>query len=220
MCGRFAAGHLTQKQMQRIVEGFLDGRVALDEDAPAPRGGYNIRPTNRIALLHEAKGGMVLTTAPWQVPRAGGGRPMINARIESRGYWRRAWDEGRCIIPALGYYEWTGVGKERHPMYVTVKRNAPVLFFAGFRVRGGCVIVTRDPARQIAHIHNRMPVILTQGDIRAWLGNEIDPKEAQDSLGTGWDGRFEYHRVAPIANDAEGPELIEPWTPAQGGFEF
>ncbi len=61
MCGRFAAGHLTQKQMQEIVEGFLDGSVEVDGNAPDPVQGYHIRPTNRIGLVVQDGPGALIT---------------------------------------------------------------------------------------------------------------------------------------------------------------
>lgn len=222
MCGRFAAGHLTQAQMQEIVEGFLDAPVLVDKAAPPPEQGYNVRPSQRIATVERAGKGFELSSTPWQIARLAGKRPLINARIETHGFWRDYWASGRCLIPALGYYEWAPVGAGKEPFFITVRRNAPVLFFAGFRAQdgSGCVILTREPAPQIAHIHNRMPVILSPQEIQAWLSDEVDPATAEAEMGTGWDGRFEFHRVAPLKGGAEGPALIEPYAPPQGSFDF
>jgi len=40
------------------------------------------------------------------------------------------------------------------------------------------------------------------------MAGEIDHTEAQD-LGTEWNDRMRYHKVAPIGRDDDGPELIE-----------
>ena len=61
-----------------------------------------------------------------------------------------------------------------------------------------CSIITRKPADQIAHIHHRMPVIMSPEQIQEWLTYTMDQEQAQNELGAGWEGRFEYHRVAPI----------------------
>lgn len=221
MCGRFAAGDKTQAEMLEIVRGFLDMAVALDPDAPEPRGGYHIRPTNRIALVTRAGEGAMLTSANWQIAPPGG-RPLINARIENSGFWRKAWESGRCMIPALGYFEWSEVEGKKQPHFITVRRNAPVIFFAGFRSEDGqgCVILTRPPADQIAHIHNRMPVILSPEEVGDWLSGTMSREAAQAGLGTGWDGRFDYHRVAPLTNEADGEAVIEPYEPPQASFDF
>jgi putative SOS response-associated peptidase YedK len=221
MCGRFAAGHLTQRQWQEIVEGFLDAAVRVDEAAPAPRGGYHIRPTNRIALVVSDKAQACITSANWQIVPEGG-RPLINARIENDRYWREAWAKGRAMIPALGYFEWVTQDGRKTPYFITVKRNSPVIFFAGFVSEDGegCVIVTRAPSPQIAHIHTRMPVILSGAEMAPWLSGEMDVPDAQQRLGTDWEGRFVFHPVAPLSQDAEGGHVIEPYAPPQRSFDF
>ncbi|MFK7940957.1 MAG: SOS response-associated peptidase [Roseovarius sp.] len=221
MCGRFAAGDLTQAQMLEIVEGFLSPGATVDDTAEAPKGGYHIRPTNRIALVVQQGDAPQLTSANWQITPTGG-RGLINAKIENNGFWKDRWENGRCMIPAVGYFEWSTASGRKEPMFITVKRNAPVLFFAGFRSQDGqgCVILTREPSPQIAHIHNRMPVILTPDQMSDWVSGHMDVATAQDVLGTGWDGRFDAHRIKPLTNDAEGESVIEPYAPPQASFEF
>jgi putative SOS response-associated peptidase YedK len=221
MCGRFAAGDLTQAQMLEIVEGFLAPGVKVDEDAPPPKGGYHVRPTDRVSLVLQEGYAPLITSANWQITPPGG-RGLINARIENTGFWKDRWERGRCMIPALGYFEWTQIGGRKEPMFITVKGNAPVLFFAGFvsHDRQGCVILTREPAVQIAHIHSRMPVILSPDQMADWLSGQMDSATAQDELGTGWEGRFDYHRIKPLTNEAAGKSVIEPYEPPQASFDF
>lgn len=221
MCGRFAAGDKTQAEMREIVEGFLGMPVELDETAPTPRMGYQIRPTNRISLVAQQGDTPILTSANWQIVTPNG-RGVINAKIENDGFWQDRWLHGRCMIPALGYFEWSGAKRRKIPMFITVNSNAPVQFFAGFQSEDGqgCVILTRPPSQQIAHIHNRMPVILSPGDMADWLTGKMDMQTAQHQLGTQWEGRFEAHRVAPLTSDAEGEAVIEPYEPPQASFDF
>ncbi len=90
-----------------------------------------------------------------------------------------------------------------------------MLFFAGLHstLPDGtktCTLLTREPSEQIAHIHNRMTVLMTQDELNGWIRGEITTTVAKNSLGMGWEGRFKYHEVNNIGRDDDGPELIEP----------
>ena len=165
------------------------------------------------------------TTARWQIRDPRSKKPLINSKIENVEFWREYWDRGRCLIPAVGYYEWPKNQGHDCPVYISVKRNSPTMFFAGFyRTDNGdhsCTILTRKPSSQIEHIHNRMPVILTPEEIESWLIGVTTPQDAQETLGTHYEGRFEYHTVKPIKRGSDGEDLIEPYTPpVQIGFDF
>ena len=63
---------------------------------------------------------------------------------------------------------------------------------------------------EIAHIHNRMPTILSYDELAPWINGEITTDVAQTALGTSWEGRFKFHEVRKFGSDDDGPELIEP----------
>ncbi len=225
MCGKYAAGHLTQREMLAILEYFLDGKISPHLPNPPPSGGYNVSPTNQVSMVRWDGNCAELTSARWQIRDPRSKKPLINSKIENVEFWRDYWDNGRCLIPAIGYYEWPKGQGHDCPVFVTVKRNSPTMFFAGFyRTKDGrhsCSIMTRKPSSQIAHIHSRMPVILTPEEIENWLKGVTTPTEAQETLGTKYEGRFEYHTVKPIKSGAEGQELLEQYTPpVQTKFEF
>jgi putative SOS response-associated peptidase YedK len=44
---------------------------------------------------------------------------------------RGAFRHHRCIIPASGFYEWTGGKGNRQPHFFSAAHGAPVLAFAG-----------------------------------------------------------------------------------------
>lgn len=223
MCGRLVGGNLTQAQMLAIMEGFL--YVVPDTDAPEARSGWNIKPTQPIHMVSQGAESFVATSARWWfVPRWFKGdvkewkQTTFNARIETaaeKPTFRTAWKTSRCIIPAAGYYEWSGPKSDRKPNFITLETNAPLIFFAGLcsRLQDGsrtCTILTREPAEQIAHIHTRMPVILKQDELSPWVNGEIETPDAKEALGAGWDGRFRFHEVNKFGRDDDGPELIEP----------
>ncbi|MDE9449998.1 SOS response-associated peptidase family protein [Aliiroseovarius sp. Z3] len=225
MCGKFAAGHLTQRQMADLMNYFLYGTLLPDGSVPSANPGYQVNPTDLVNMAMSQEDGFLLTSAKWQMTPQGSSRKLINSKIENAEFWARYWQSGRCVIPAIGYYEWSEVDGRKEPHFITIRRNNPLLFFAGFYGRGSdgkyeCSIITRKPAEQIAHLHSRMPVIMAPEQIQNWLTYTMSQEQAQNEMGTGWEGRFEYHRVAPIKSDSEGPELIEPYDPPQASFDF
>ncbi len=53
------------------------------------------------------------------------GRLVINARAETAAKrFAAAYARGRCVVPADGFYEWTGEGGQRRPIWFT-RRTGP-----------------------------------------------------------------------------------------------
>jgi putative SOS response-associated peptidase YedK len=227
MCGRLIGGNLTQAQMLEIIEGFIHPStpIAIDHDAPAARTGFNIAPTQQVNLLFAQSGGhRVASTARWWlVPTWFKGTvaewkaTTFNAKIETAAQkpaFRTAWSDGRCVIPATGYYEWSGPKTNRQPHRVYLDQNHPVMLFAGLqtRLRSGlrtCTILTRNALPEIAELHPRMPVLLTADEAERWLNHADDDDHIRASYGLGWEGRVRVHRVARFGPRDDGPELIE-----------
>lgn len=99
-------------------------------------------------------------------------QPMINARSETltEKPTFRPLLEKRCLVPASAYFEWRTAddGKKRKN-----RIHAPddaVFAMAGLTDGERFTIVTCAPADSVAHIHNRMPVILTADTMKTWIG--------------------------------------------------
>lgn len=82
-------------------------------------------------------------------------KPWICARVEKSQtgrFFRHMFSEGRVIIPAGGWYEWSLENGKKQPWYITRKVNEPIFMAAltNFRpetqqgVETGFVIVTED----------------------------------------------------------------------------
>lgn len=226
MCGRLVGGNLTQAEMLAIIEGFLNARpTEIEAGTPDLPPRWNIKPTDLVNLAFLRGSTIVGSVARWWFVPHWHRKPIqdwkattFNAKIETaaeKPTFRTAWQRGRCVIPAVGYYEWTGPKSQRQPWFIGVESNQPVSFFAGLYSTLGdgshtCTILTRPALPQIAHIHTRTPVILSGDEIAPWMTGDIDSAAAIDTLGTHVDGRFRFHQVAPFKRDDEGPELIEP----------
>ncbi len=115
---------------------------------------------------------------------------LFNARSEdllSKPSFRNAARRRRCVIPADGFYEWTGPKGHRRPYYL--RPEPPHLFaFAGLyeswsEPEGGVIdtatILTCEPNATVAPLHNRIPVILAPECYDAWLDTkDVSAEEA------------------------------------------
>jgi putative SOS response-associated peptidase YedK len=150
----------------------------------------------------------------------------INARIETMATspaYRTAWKRGqRCILPALGFYEWhVEANGGKSPFYIHAA-NQEVMPLAGLWDRStredgtvieSCTIVTMPANPLMAEIHNtrgRMPAILARTDLDAWLSG--DQHAARDVLHPYPPELMDAYRVSTRVNTPrnQGEELIRP----------
>jgi len=189
MCGRItltsSGSELASAfELETAFETAL-GRAA--EKALEPR--YNIAPSQDVAAVRvDRDGRRELTFERWGlVPHWAKdpaiGNRMINARSESaatKPAFRDALRARRCIVPADGFYEWSGARSERTP-YLFQREDRALLGLAGLYERwigeGGevvdsCTILTTEANDVMRPFHDRMPVILEPGDYTQWLDRD------------------------------------------------
>jgi putative SOS response-associated peptidase YedK len=233
VCGRYAAA----AQQDELVEEFRIDAVV----GPLPPASYNIAPTDPVPAVWtrpRADGAgfeRQLTTLRWGlVPswsRTGtGGARLINARLETvaeKPSFRRALGVRRCLLPALGYYEWYPVADEggaprKQPVFL--RPEAGPLVMAGlyefWRDPEGpadewlrtCTIITTRATDSIGHVHERMPVRVPAGRWDTWLDPGVDGPAALGLLGDHPGTDMVAFDVRPLVNrvGTNGPELIEP----------
>jgi putative SOS response-associated peptidase YedK len=129
----------------------------------------------------------------------------------------------RCILPAVGFYEWhLNDDGSKQPFYITCA-DQPVFGFAGLwdsskrddgTVVESCTIITMPPNALMAEIHNakqRMPMILAFENIEAWLEGSADDAHAAlmpypAELMAAWPVSARVN--SPKNNDAK---LLSPW---------
>ncbi len=193
---------------------------------PEQQPRYNICPTQDIMAAVTHDGARHLTMMRWGfIPHwykaPNDGPLLINARSETlaeKPAFREACRSRRCLIPATGFYEWSKEGEARLPWFL-YSDHGPMLAFAGiWQVWKGpdetrhvtCAIVTTDASPDIAHIHQRMPVMIEPEHHGLWLGEA--GKGAAILMHSPEKSGLSCHRVDPSVNSArfESPELIRP----------
>jgi putative SOS response-associated peptidase YedK len=139
------------------------GLLSAPEFPPLPE----LRPTDAAPVI-VAPGRAELLA--WGLDVAWSRGPLINARAETLAEKKtfREILKQRCLIPASAYFEWRAEGSRRVKTRVA-RKDAALFAFAGLRGGGRFTIVTCPPAPEIAHVHDRMPVVLEAETEAAWL---------------------------------------------------
>ena len=180
MCGRYYIEEEdTAEDLQRIIDS-LNRRY--NGNSPAKTRG-EIRPTDIIPVIANSPSMAISAYAMKWGYTMPDGKPMFNARSETaatKPMFADGMKQRRCIIPATLYFEWEkhGTQKIKHAIFPT---GSDMIYMAGvYRIedkRAACSILTRTPAACIAHIHDRMPVILPREAVPDWLNLRYDPQE-------------------------------------------
>jgi len=146
----------------------------------------------------------------------------FNARAESvaeKPMFRNAFKERRCIIPASGFYEWTGEKGAKQPHLFSAANGSSVLAFAGLWDRWhdqatgeqvlSCTIIVSGASEWMTPYHDRMPVLLEEKDFDAWLDGTLGPealKPAREAALREWPVSTRLNRTGVGDDD---PTIIE-----------
>ena len=209
----------------RIADSLEWGQDWSDALGPWPvqvAPSFNKAPTETVAAF-TGEGGRAMR---WGLVPAWSKTPAIkyatfNARVEdmaSKPAYRNAWNASRrCVIPVMGYYEWQKLDGRKQPYFIHEASGEP-LFLAGLWEAWGqndeillsCTILTRDAARPVAHIHNRMPVNGPPEMLKEWLEGPI--LSAQAIIDENGSERLDSYPVSTYVNNArnEGERCIAP----------
>lgn len=185
---------------------------------------YNARPSGFLPIVTQ-ENKEKMTEAFWSfIPhwmKDPKGRGVINARAESiaeKPYFRSAVAQHRCIIPADGFYEWLRKGKIRQPYYFHRKDDKPFTFAGIYDALPdqtgnlGFAIITTEPNSLVAKVHNRMPVMLDEGQEHLWLNEKTLLPEALRLLDAYPADKMAAYPVSTKVNYAKekGAEVVNP----------
>lgn len=183
MCGRFVSV-IDPDGLARFF--VVDDRQA--HDLPPS---WNVAPTDEVYAVVEHERRRHLVTFRWGLiphwaddPRVAARH--INARAETlttKPAFRDAFRRRRCLIPADGFYEWTPApdGGPPTPHFIHRADRTPLAFAGLWAVWHAspdaepvrtCTIVTTAANRDVAPLHDRMPVVLPADAWPLWLDRD------------------------------------------------
>ena len=164
------------------------------------------------------------------------GRKCFNARGETvaeNPSFRAAFRRRRCLIPVSGFYEWAparGKATGKRPHRISMTDNEPFALAGLWENWTGpdgaqvlsFTVLTRDASPWAAHIHDRMPVLLTADQYDNWLDPSLTEARQVSQLVMPWGGaplaiEPVSHAVNRVAND--GPECLAPRAVQQSLFD-
>ncbi|MFV0459034.1 MAG: SOS response-associated peptidase [Actinomycetales bacterium] len=243
MCGRYAASARPEELVEEFEADDHTGTSFEADYNVAPTKPAPVVLTRVPRQEREAGGEPVrqLRILTWGlVPswsKSANAKPLINARVETlfdKPAYRRAARARRAIAPAAGWYEWERPAEgapargPKQPFYMTRRDGASVALAAVYEF-------WRDPSREdddplawlttfavlttqaepgLAHIHDRMPVVLDPDRWQRWLDPTVtDPVDIAPLLTQGVPpGRFQAMPVSSLVSNARnnGPDLVKP----------
>ncbi|MCS7100407.1 MAG: SOS response-associated peptidase [Burkholderiaceae bacterium] len=170
----------------------IRARFAVPEVPPfAPNA--DVRPTQLapIVRMDRAGSGRECVLARWGLVPSWAkdlsfGAHCINARAETVARtpaFRAAYRARRCLVPVNAFYEWSGPKGHRTKWRITVK-DEPLFALAGLweswrdpqraQPVQTFTIVTTRANEVLAHLHDRMPVIVAPEHYARWLEASAD----------------------------------------------
>ncbi|ATQ78017.1 DUF159 family protein [Massilia violaceinigra] len=219
MCGRLDQNHTAIEYVAAMHWRGAEPRVA-SQAAPS----YNAPPGTWRPLVRVVGDQLVVEDAFWgyRASWAADKLPIaINARLEklTNRYWTPLLKAGRAIVPADGWYEWTGEKGKKQPWHIHLKTREP-LFMAAIGACGsereqaaesGFVIVTADAEGGMVDVHDRRPIVFSAEDAALWLDPDLSAQQAEQlarSVALAPDA-FDWHPVAKDVGRAsnDGPHL-------------
>lgn len=200
-------GHISQREVADIYAAKVGWKSSRTDVGDGLK--YNVPPGTRPIVLHQlGDGSDQIDRLFWGYkPKWYKHSPVINARLDTilkkSPMWRGLLSK-RVLVPAEGWFEWTGETGDKQPWFIHGKDGAP-LFMAAITawqpgkdddVEHGFAIVTDASAGGMVNIHDRRPVVLAPDAAREWALPDTDIETALELLSTARpETAFKWHPV-------------------------
>ncbi|MHC8946881.1 SOS response-associated peptidase [Advenella incenata] len=208
MCGRIRQAELPDEYFATI---FPDMRGLFTLERPTST--ENVPPGSEPLVIHQLAGEPIISRWHWlyRPVWTGKGRAYPNARFDTvlsgSRWWAGPLKHGRMIIPADGWYEWTGEKPDKQPWYIRPHDGKPLWMAAisGWRpdlawnesgITTGFAIVTDAAGKGMVDIHDRRPLVLTDEHAREWMDPSTTVEQAKELLSVARpESAFEWYEV-------------------------
>ena len=168
MCGRYYFSGMTNDEKLTAIVNMMERKY------PGAYKTGEIFPGDTAPAVIQQAGKLLPVPAVFGFPGFDGSRLLINARSETAAQKKTFADsleKRRAILPALGFFEWSHDGKKTKYFFQT--EDQPVLYLCGiYKIIDGqarFVILTRPANESMIEIHDRMPVIADEDEVRPYL---------------------------------------------------
>lgn len=216
MCGRYSV-----IKAQKELETFYHSDMPEGYRGP----NYNAAPTQTLPVV--TLNGLELMQ--WGLMPQWANKPsiaysLINARAETifeKPTYKKPIIISRCLVPATGYFEWKKSGSNKIPFYYTLK-SQDLFSFAGLYLsrknedgsfQHTYTIITCEPNKLAAQVHDRMPVILAEDEQNEWLDPDmIEPERIKKFLDAFPEKNMDVVEVGAMVGNVKNnnPDVIEP----------
>jgi putative SOS response-associated peptidase YedK len=226
MCGRFSQeAELSEIKLELKVEQlelFREFRPAFNI-APSYGGG-----SEQAFVIQTREGKRALRLGRWWMIPHFWTKPLkalpaaFNARsedLQQKPFWRDAFRQFRCLVPATGWREFKAEGKHKQPYQFRLEQR--LFAFAGLWSRwtspdGELVesfsVITSEPNAQAAEFHDRMPLVLPPDLYDGWLNPAADAEQLLlEARQRSRSLALDIYPTNPLGNNVrfEGPEVVE-----------
>jgi len=223
MCGRSSLTK-TEKELE---ERFQADFYSEDLERYNPLPNFNVAPTQlhpvitqqEPRMIHLYRWGLI----PFWAKDIKIGAKMINARIETiaeKPAFKQSFEKRRCLVPFDGYYEWLKTPEGKIPYRIKVT-NTDIFSVAGLydswrspdgKIIRSFTVITKEAEPVIAHLHDRMPMILLPEQESLWLDEAVPSKDVVNELLPVPGDYLKWYRVSDRVNKVteNDAELVLP----------
>ena len=217
MCGRFTLAK----------PGKIEKRFKTSNKLPMFEASWNVAPAQMLpTITRNSPNKIIMMKWGLRFNKDTKNGP-INIRSEStkeKPYFKHLLVSKRCLIIADSFYEWGMVNlegsDEKYPFNFYLP-DRKLFGFAGIyndltdaegKKHYSCAILTITPNEKVAKVHNRMPVIIDEGDEEEWLdATDKDYSVLQKLLKPYPSTKMKMHIVSKRVNSPQNDDedLIE-----------